>query len=683
VRFAGPRAFLFAIAAVVVLETLVIAPRPAAGMLLGASLWAAAPGVFLVAAVLRVPPLTAHVGWLIGPAVGLGFSVFGMLLLWAAGLQSWFTPLLGPALTWALVGIWRWMGGISLRVPALDRRDITAIAIALAVVPIITWAPYAHVREPVAEGEAYRAYFTADFIWAMTVTGELAKGEIPPVNPFLRGGGETLHYYWLAHFLSGVLYKNAAPLGVTAEQVILIDGLSFGLAFVAFLYGLARIAGASAAWAAVAVIVGFGANSYEGFNRIWVLLQQGASLEALKDYNIDAVTRWFYRGMPVDGLQRLLLYQPHHLTGYVMGLAALWLVGFAEDATQVAVALPAGILLALAFLFSTFTAIILGAAVGLLYAFRLLQARAWQAVIPCAILGGGTAAIGALLTRVLGYTDPQAGNLIQVGLNPVATRSWPFMLLLSFGPLLILGTLGLFRAGWVRREGAAATALVIAAFAFYFLTDVPDMEGVWVGWRSGHQLLIGFSVITGALLTACWRERWLRWPIAAGLVVLCVLAIPTVAIDVYNAQDVSNRNQGPSFPWTLVITAPEREALEWVKRRTPPTAVVQVEPIARGNGHWAYVPAFAERRMAAGLPGAMIPFRKFEEASETVQLGIFKATSARDAHTMAAALGIEYLLVGDVERRAYRGAIDEIAAHPEYFPEAFKNDAVTIYAVAP
>jgi len=76
----------------------------------------------------------------------------------------------------------------------------------------------------------------------------------------------------------------------------------------------------------------------------------------VRDYNIDAVTRWFYQGMPVDGLQRLLLYQPHHLTGYVMGLAALWLVGFAEDVTETAVALWAGILLGAAFLFSTFSA---------------------------------------------------------------------------------------------------------------------------------------------------------------------------------------------------------------------------------------------------------------------------------------------------------------------------------------
>ena len=107
------------------------------------------------------------------------------------------------------------------------------------------------------------------------------------------------------------------------------------------------MAGASPAFAALAVAVGFLANSYEGSNRLWILQQRGASFRRGTDYNIDAVTRWFYQGMPVDGLQRLLLYQPHHLTGYVMGLAALWLVGFAEDVTETSVALWAGILLGL------------------------------------------------------------------------------------------------------------------------------------------------------------------------------------------------------------------------------------------------------------------------------------------------------------------------------------------------
>src|SRR4029450_12369821 len=110
-----------------------------------------------------------------------------------------------------------------------------------------------------------------------------------------------------------------------------------------------RASGGAPAFAAIAVGVGFLANSYEGLDRLWVLGRSGEDLNTLRTINIDAVTRWFYQGMPVDGLQRLLLYQPHHLTGYVLALSALWLVGLARRVSDVSVALTAGILLALAF----------------------------------------------------------------------------------------------------------------------------------------------------------------------------------------------------------------------------------------------------------------------------------------------------------------------------------------------
>ena len=186
----------------------------------------------------------------------------------------------------------------------------------------------------------------------------------------------------MAHMLSGALYRNVRDWGITVEQVVLVDGLVLGLAAMVFLYALARTAGGSPFFSALAVSVSFLANSYEGVDRLWVLSQQGASWDAVRFLNIDAVTRWFYEGMPVDGLQRMLLYQPHHLTGYMLCLSALWLVGRAEDVTETSVALWAGILLGLGFLFSTFTAIIVGVAIGVLFAIRLIARGALRPRFP-------------------------------------------------------------------------------------------------------------------------------------------------------------------------------------------------------------------------------------------------------------------------------------------------------------
>jgi hypothetical protein len=674
-----PRGLLATLAALILAEVVVLVPRPTALALIGAVLWMALPGVLLVRSLFPNVNRPWLLGWLLGPALGLGFSVFGTFVLWAAGLQNWLAIAAGPWLPLLLTAAARRFGGPTLRLPVLGRGDVIAVALTMLVVPLITWAPYAHVREPVGDGEAYRAYFTADFVWAITVTAEIAKGDVPPHNPFLKE--RPLHYYWLSHFLSGAVYRNVASSHVRHEQVVLVNGLFFGLAAVAFLYGLVRMAGAGPGLSALGVALGFVANSYEGVDMIRAIIQQGQPFAELKNVNIDAVSRWFYKGMPADGLQRMLLYQPHHLTGYVLALASLWLVGFAEDVTETSVALWAGVLLAFALLFSTFTALIVGMAVGLLFALRLTQQRRWRAAIGCAVLGGVPIVVGVALTKTLGYTDDRYGFLLVFGLNPVAVNHLGKVLFLSFGPLLFGGMATIVRWRWALSDGAAATTLVIAAFAFYFFTNVPDSGDVWVGWRSGHLLLIAFGVMSACALKDVWRIDWSRTVVAICVSVAILLAIPTVVIDVYNAKDVTNREMGANFPWTLIITPLEREALDWIRVSTPPNAVVQIEPYIRGSKHWSYIPGFAERRSVAGFPIAMTPMRPYREAADEVYWGIFRARSADEAHNMARFLGINFLAAGIPERRAYVTGIANIASRPDLFAPVFRNDEMTIFRV--
>jgi hypothetical protein len=255
------------------------------------------------------------------------------------------------------------------------------------------------------------------------------------------------------------------------------------------------------------------------------------------------------------------------------------------------------------------------------------------------------------------------------------------MLLLSFGPLLFAGIVGLARVQWVKRYGAGAAALVASALAFYFFVDVPDEQGVWVGWRSGHLLLISFSIVGAALLTRAWAIKAIRVPALAVAVIALVPATATPAIDVYNAQDITNRRQGPGFPWTLIIRPPEREALEWLRHNTPPTAIVQFEPHVRGDTWWCLLTGFAERRMAAGVSGAMIPRRPYELATETVRQGIFGASTPHDAHLIARDLSIDYLFIGEPERHFYRATTIQLEKAPEYFQEVFRNATITILAV--
>src|SRR5206468_10482354 len=114
-----------------------------------------------------------------------------------------------------------------------DRRDLVPILIVLFLVPAVDGLPYAHVGQMRPEGKAYRAYFIADFEWAMSVAAEISKGNMPPRNPFMAG--DRLHYYWLADLLSGIEYR-AARHRLQLESVLLTNAICLDLAFVAFLY---------------------------------------------------------------------------------------------------------------------------------------------------------------------------------------------------------------------------------------------------------------------------------------------------------------------------------------------------------------------------------------------------------------------------------------------------------------
>jgi hypothetical protein len=668
-----------ALVCVTILEAVTVSSGGAAVLLLTTAGLVMLPGVICVRYALGNTSAARGAAWLVGPALGCGLGVTGVLVFWAAGVQTGWVLVLGPLSVCSLAALFRCRGSLAVMLPALGRRDVLPLIAALSLVPLITFAPYAKVGSHLPEGDAYRAYFTADFVWAMSAAAEIAKGDVPPVNPFHHG--EPMRYYWMAHMLSGAEYRVFHPFGISVESILLVNGIVFGLSFIALVYWLARAIGASPGWSLTAIVLGFAANSYEGIDMLRAILQHHDAWERLRDTNVDAVTRWFYKGMAVDGLHRLLLYQPHHLAGYAFALCALWLVALTVDVAAVSVALCAGVLLALGLLFSTFGALIVSIAVALVFVVRVQQQRAWKMLPQCGILAGGTLLLGVEMTRVLGYTNASDGLLMAVGPNPVALHTWPWVMFLSFGPLLLFGVPTLLRPQWTRGVGVAPAALAVVSTAFYFLVDVPDMGGVWVGWRTGHMLLLAFAVAAAAGLTALWRIAESKLAIVAVVSVAAALAVPTVVIDVFNAQDIDNREDGAGFPWTLIITPDEREAFDWIRANTPPDAVIQAEPFARDPATWAYIPAFAERRMAAGIPISMIPRRHYTSASEDVRFGIFQASTASDAHDWAELLTIDYVLIGDRERHTYGPQVSRMLARQDLFATVFRNDAILLLKV--
>ena len=110
--------------------------------------------------------------------------------------------------------------------PRFTRRDIAAVLLSLLAVPAVVARPYARVGIDLPEGRAYRAYFTADFVWEMAVVSEVSKGDVPPRNPYFIN--DDLHYYWLMHLLPAVEHR-AAGKSIRLEQILLVNAFMIGL----------------------------------------------------------------------------------------------------------------------------------------------------------------------------------------------------------------------------------------------------------------------------------------------------------------------------------------------------------------------------------------------------------------------------------------------------------------------
>ena len=205
---------------------------------------------------------------------------------------------------------------------------------------------------------------------------------------------------------------------------------------------------------------------------------------------------------------------------------------------------------------------------------------------------------------------------------------------------------------------------------------------MYVAWRASHLAFVALAAFCGYALQASWDAGGrVRNAVVAIAVAAAVVALPTVIIDLYNSQDVANRAPGPGFRWTVMLSPDEVKALEWIRQSTPKDARVQVDADVRGRDTWAYVPAFAERRMAGGLPIGMIPLAKYEKVSAEIKQ-LYQSASVDDAYTRALNMCVDYLVVGVPERRAYPKLQPMLDAKPDLFAPAFRNNELSVYAVS-
>jgi hypothetical protein len=632
------------------------------------------PGLLIVRAI-----ASPGDGWLpvaaFGPLVGQALGCLALTLLWVAGGRGVWLLVATPAIV-ALLALpaakmrGRW------RLPAAEASDVIALALLLTLVPLVVGFPFAHVGEITADGQSYRAYFTADYVWRRAVVIELAKGAALPVNPYFAG--DVLHYYWMPHVLTGVQYRFAGA-WASLDELLLIRSIAIDLFLVTFLYGMVRLFRVRPWAAASGVAFVILSTSFEGAYALFDFSARSAPLAEVKNLNIDAISRWYFQGIPIDGLQRLLFYQPHHIVGYTIGMTGLLALGARTRPVDAAAFAVSGVCLGLSIAISSFAGLMITVAAMLYELAGVIRTRDIRRGFVHAIAAAIPLAASVGIVYWLGYVD-RSGEVVELVVNPVATHRFWWTTFLSCGPILIATALAAPFL-WSERRGLSVLgALAITCVIFYFFINVKDHQDVYVGWRVGHFLFMSAAVVVAVLLerlsasTSAFQP--LQW---AALALAFLIGLPTTIIDIYNTQDITNHNEAPGFHWTLVLRPDERQAFDWIQKNTAPEARFQVDPLARDSETWAYLPAFAERRMAIGLPISMVPLAKYRDGSEAIR-AIFDEAPLL-AYERAVKSNVDYVLVGPPERNTHPGVEERFDSIPSQMPLAFKNGTISIYEI--
>jgi hypothetical protein len=622
-------------------------------------------------------------GWIAGGLVGYAMTAVALWMAIAAGVP----PLPGMMVSWAAVSAATWVPFLLLRraalvaLPPWRRKDTLALLLVLLMVPALLAPTLRNVgARDEAGNEHYRAYFTADFLWHAALTAELARFEMPPKDPY--AGDHTLNYYW-AYFLLPGSAMGADPFGLwpSAIPILKVNRILSGLLFVGMLAVFAWSIVPRAGAVASAVALGVLASSAEGTYAVVDAISKGRGLGSLRQLNVDAITSWVFKSLTVDGLPRSLWYTPQHAMSCALGLVALTVASAQRRDGPPGAAVLAGMALAGSVICSPF----LGGTFSLVYGAGIVFAArgGWRATAR-AVCVNAIAAGPVLLA--LGWCKwnemfEGAGAAIAFGYTGPITRAPFLMPALTLGPIIVAAAVGAWR-GWSRAAASLAPAFagVTIGFVLLYFVSMPGGDLVWVGWRAGQILLLTMTPLAALGFARVADTKKLR-PVAwAAAVALFVIGLPTTLIDTYNAQDIWNREMGPGFKWTVIVTPDQRRAFDWIQAETPQDAIVQMEPTVRGRETWTNIPTFAERRMAAGLPISLLRKALYRDRSARMRT-MYGTLDPAEASRLAVAIGIDYIYVDSAERHAFGTSLKKFDDHPKYFARVYQGGEVSIYRV--
>lgn len=552
--------------------------------------------------------------------------------------------------------------------------DLVWFLICLLSMAVGTMMPFSRICEKTDAGYAVRAYYSADYLKHVSVTAELSKGDIPPENPFFSG--EKLHYYWLSYLPSAITYRLLGPdfslLRITIAFSLVVNVLLLLSLFSVFSRYVKDISGRIIGIAALLF-----ASSYEGLMALYKIISQGGHISLIRNYNIDAFTRWEFGHPQVDSLFRSFIYTPQQQ--YALCALCMIFILLRKDvrfsASQIKSRLTIFVLIGI---FS-------GAVLGYNF-FTGAIVLPWL----CLCLG-----IGWLFTKNYTYVDILVissilGCLIisyyflEMFLNrsnvfTFATginyyKKLPKIILYNFGPLFLLGIPGIatrmYRSDkqheWL--NVFLLTLMAASAMLFVKIEEFPSD----VSLKTGLLVALGLSLFVGDLIQTLKKKTGVYGTLLASI--LLVPALPHAIIDVYNTQDIMNAH------FTVYFNEKDMSAAHWIAKNTPLDCRIQALP-ERDIHCSDIINAFAERRTAlADSMHAQIYLINptgYKTRNKKIS-ALINNPNLQEALKLCREYEIDYIFIGNQERELNSSGIDKFFL----FNSIYTDYPVEIFDVA-
>ena len=293
----------------------------------------------------------------------------------------------------------------------------------------------------------------------------------------------------------------------------------------------------------------------------------------------------------------------------------------------------------------------------------------------------------AAVALIRGGMVEGAGDALYIGFVGYARRAPIGTLALALGPVLVCALPALL---WVlpfrlTREPRvrllpAVTAFAVGVLLFYF-ASLPHRDPIWVGWRAGQIMLVALPRarrhLAGVGPVSAGVAVWRRSPSRSPRWSACRPRSSTPTTRRTSRTATWARGFGCRWP----SRRPSRTRCCGCASRRATTAVVQVDVAARGADTWTLIPTFAQRRMYAGLPISLLAEPEYRNRAAAVAAA-FETLDVDEAHRIFRAGHVDYVYVGDAERRAHRAeALAKFDQRPDAFARVFENAAATIYEV--